>query len=124
MGWAQGLDWEQGEPKQSLKQDILDIFEANPDTIIDISELRGILFPEVSYSSDDEADMENQALLLATARIHTLVEILVNESRVEKRVFEVDFAEQVSMNEDEYEEIAGALEGEVDTEMELYKLSQ
>ena len=127
MSWGRGLDWDEGEPKQSLKQDILDIFEANPDTIIDVSELREALFPDVTYPSDVNTGLgqaEQQALTLATARIHTLVEILIDEGRVEKREFDVDMAERISQNEEEYEQVSDAFGEDVDDEMTLYKFSQ
>ncbi|WP_160134451.1 hypothetical protein [Halococcus salsus] len=127
MSWSQGLDWEEGEPQQSLKQDILGIFRANPDRIVAISDLRSTLFPDVSMPSDLNAagaQEEKEGVILTTAKIEILTEMLVDEGQVDKREFDVDFAEQISVNEEEYDQFADALDGDVDQEWSFYRLSR
>lgn len=45
------------------------------------------------------------AIMRATSTIEILLEILVDEGKVEKRAFIVDQIDQITINDEEYEEV-------------------
>lgn len=102
------MNWEEGRKKPSLKEDLLTFLRKNDDRAYPVVGLRGHLFPELSWPSDTTSEVgqiELMAIMQRTATIQALLEILVDEGKVEKRAFIVDQIDQVTINEEEYEEV-------------------
>lgn len=118
------MRWEEGEVKPSLKDQIINTMEEDPNKLWDAPQLRGELFPDVEMPditdmTDFHPDMAG--IIQTNSQISAILEILVAEGRIEKREFRVDTISMITINEKEYEQIAEDLSGNPMTDKIFYK---
>ncbi|MBC9985303.1 hypothetical protein E4P24_02815 [Haloferax sp. AS1] len=113
------VDWQRGEPQPSLRDRIVQLLKDNPEKIWTPAEVRGEIYPEIEWPSSDEMSTEEQTYQLIgvaqkNAVAHYTMETLVDEGILEKREFRIDKIAEVTINEDEYEQVRERLPDDVD----------
>lgn len=105
--------WGHGHPEESMKRRVFDYLNNNPDEMYTAVELRGILtdaeMPDFS-KTDSKFTIKAISLMTENTRIKTALERLVDEEKVEKRLFEVDQIARILEDAPEDDLVRNAIE--------------